>query len=121
MLETTRHLSKRKPSQRDVAKEAFDDAKATLQAELTEKEQTLVGLDRDGTTFADVQEAVTIAANAYSSKPRSAARKWLLKLSQMISYYGQILDVLVQHHPEYVALAWGTFKFLFTVSCFDWL
>ena len=25
------------------------------------------------------------------------------------------MDVLVQHHPEYVALAWGTFKFLFTV------
>ncbi|KAF4451241.1 hypothetical protein FALBO_16362 [Fusarium albosuccineum] len=27
-------------------------------------------------------------------------------------FYGQILDVLVQHHPEYVSLVWGAFKFL---------
>ncbi|KAH7125898.1 hypothetical protein EDB81DRAFT_201955 [Dactylonectria macrodidyma] len=27
-------------------------------------------------------------------------------------FYGQILDVIAQHHPEYVSLAWGTIKFL---------
>ena len=26
------------------------------------------------------------------------------------------MDVIVQHHPEYVALAWGAMKFLFKVS-----
>ena len=31
-------------------------------------------------------------------------------------YYGQIMDMLAQHHPEYVSLGWGTFKFLFVVS-----
>jgi len=33
-------------------------------------------------------------------------------------YYGNIFDVLAQHHPEYVALAWGAMKFLLVVSLF---
>ena len=33
-------------------------------------------------------------------------------------YYGNIFDVFAQHHPEYVALAWGAMKFLFVVSLF---
>ncbi|KAK7999450.1 hypothetical protein PG990_012050 [Apiospora arundinis] len=50
----------------------------------------------------------------YSEKRGSSkARLWLNQLSSKINYYGNILDVLVQHHPEYVSLAWGTFKFLF--------
>lgn len=31
------------------------------------------------------------------------------------------MDVLVQHHPEYVALAWGAMKLLFVVSLPDHL
>ena len=31
-------------------------------------------------------------------------------------YYGKVLDMLAQHHPEYVALAWGTVKLVLTVS-----
>lgn len=42
--------------------------------------------------------------------------KWLRRLSTRVCYYGQVLDVLAQHHPEYVALAWGTLKFVLTVS-----
>lgn len=30
-------------------------------------------------------------------------------------YYGAALDILAQHHPEYVSLAWGTIKFIFIV------
>jgi hypothetical protein len=41
--------------------------------------------------------------------------RWLSKLSTRICHYGRIFDVLVQHHPEYVALAWGAMKFLFVV------
>jgi hypothetical protein len=40
----------------------------------------------------------------------------LSKFSSRICYYGQIFDVLVQHHPEYVSLAWGAMKFLFVVG-----
>ncbi|CAN9091403.1 unnamed protein product [Alternaria alternata] len=41
--------------------------------------------------------------------------KWLSQLSSRICHYGQIFDVLVQHHPEYVSLAWGAMKFLFVL------
>lgn len=30
-------------------------------------------------------------------------------------YYGRVFDTLAQHHPEYVALAWGTIKLVFVV------
>jgi len=41
--------------------------------------------------------------------------RWLSKLATRICHYGRIFDVLVQHHPEYVSLAWGAMKFLFVV------
>ena len=37
------------------------------------------------------------------------------KISSWIMLYGQVLDVLSQHHPEYLALAWGSVKFILMV------
>lgn len=55
--------------------------------------------------------------DAYESKrSNSSARKWLQKFSRRVTHYSNILDVFVQHHPEYVALVWGAMKFLFLVS-----
>jgi hypothetical protein len=31
-------------------------------------------------------------------------------------YYGPVFDMLSQHHPEYVALAWGSVKFVLMVG-----
>jgi len=36
-------------------------------------------------------------------------------------YYGKVLDMLAQHHPEYVALAWGTVKLVLTVRLVSFL
>jgi hypothetical protein len=44
------------------------------------------------------------------------ARRWLRKLSKGIMYYASILDVIAQHHPEYVSLVWGAMKFTLVVS-----
>ncbi|KAH8754146.1 hypothetical protein F5883DRAFT_431732 [Diaporthe sp. PMI_573] len=33
-------------------------------------------------------------------------------------HYGSVLDVLVQHHPEYTSLIWGAMKILFGESRF---
>ncbi|KAL9594283.1 MAG: hypothetical protein Q9219_007123, partial [cf. Caloplaca sp. 3 TL-2023] len=41
------------------------------------------------------------------------ARKNYEDRAPAVFYYGNILDVLVQHHPKYVGLAWGIFEFLF--------
>ncbi|KAI1415684.1 hypothetical protein F5Y13DRAFT_147541 [Hypoxylon sp. FL1857] len=46
-------------------------------------------------------------------KGDSRVREVLVELSEKIHHYGGIMDVLVSHHPEYAALAWGAMKFLF--------
>jgi preprotein translocase subunit SecY len=67
------------------------------------------------TNISDVHKVVEDAQLIYGQKPRSKARKWLTRLSSRISVYGSALDMLAQHHPEYLALAWGSFKFLIVV------
>ncbi|KAF2020928.1 hypothetical protein BU24DRAFT_416589 [Aaosphaeria arxii CBS 175.79] len=47
------------------------------------------------------------------SQSRRGVFRWLGKFSARLMYYGQVLDVIAQHHPEYVALAWGAIKFIF--------
>lgn len=72
---------------------------------------------RSSTSLEDVQKAVTTAMTKYtSSQKESKVRKWLVKLSERIHLYGGVLDVFAQHHPEYVALAWGSIKFLVMVG-----
>lgn len=63
----------------------------------------------------DVQLELLNALKRYELTSESKARRWLVALSERIAFYGQVFDVLVQHHPEYVSLAWGTFKFIFQV------
>ena len=68
-------------------------------------------------SISSVQEAVLDAKRIYENKiQQSKVRTWLSKLSSRILYYGNIMDVLSKHHPEYVSLAWGTMKFLLIVS-----
>jgi hypothetical protein len=68
-------------------------------------------------TIANVQEEIKKAQEKYNlTSQGSRVRKWLSRFSAGALYYGLILDVLVQHHPEYVSLAWGTTKLLFVVS-----
>jgi hypothetical protein len=66
-------------------------------------------------TLSDVQDEVKKAQEKYSLRTQGRVRKWLSRFSAGVLNYGQILDVLVQHHPEYVSLAWGTTKLLFVV------
>ena len=64
----------------------------------------------------EVRAAVEQAKQKYddASKKHTGAREWLEKFSARLMYYGRVLDALAQHHPEYVALAWGTVKFVLT-------
>ena len=64
------------------------------------------------------------------SKQRACAMSWMLSLRcrsatrtstrnpepANASQSGKVMDVLVQHHPEYVALAWGAMKLIFGVG-----
>ena len=66
-------------------------------------------------TLSEVQEEVNRSQQRYSLRTQGRVRKWLSQFSAGVLRYGQIMDVLVQHHSEYVSLAWGTTKLLFVV------
>jgi hypothetical protein len=59
----------------------------------------------------------------YSSKRhKQKSARLLAKVSSRILYYGNVLDMISQHHPEYVALAWGSAKFVLMVcTCYPHL
>ncbi|KAI0971026.1 hypothetical protein F4678DRAFT_435411 [Xylaria arbuscula] len=68
----------------------------------------------EGARSEDVLLIVTECMNKYEARRKhSDARACLHAFSQRVNFYGNILDVFVQHHPEYVSLAWGAMKFLF--------
>jgi hypothetical protein len=62
----------------------------------------------------DATKRATPASTNVEGYKQRTLEAWR-SLSATISHYGAIMDVLVQHHPEYVSLAWGAFKFLFLV------
>lgn len=73
--------------------------------------------------MSDVLKVVNDAASMYELRKSNGnnlkvkASKILNMVATRVTYYGNVFDVLAQHHPEYVALAWGAMKFLFVVSC----
>ncbi|RPA98719.1 hypothetical protein L873DRAFT_1686296 [Choiromyces venosus 120613-1] len=64
----------------------------------------------------DVLNFTNNAKLSWEDKPRwKKPRKWLGHFADRVTYYGNIMDVLVQHHPEYASLAWGAMKLLFVL------
>lgn len=64
----------------------------------------------------EVQHIVESAQSNYEQQDQTRkTKKWLSRLASRICFYGRIFDVMVNHHPEYVSLAWGAFKLLFIV------
>lgn len=47
---------------------------------------------------------------------KRAKEDFMKCVSYKLAHYGPVMDVICQHHPEYTALAWGAFKFLFVVT-----
>jgi hypothetical protein len=74
------------------------------------------------TSIGEITALVNDALEKYTGKSRyPRLRKWIQRASEKIHYYGNVLDVFVQHHPEYVALAWGLMKMVFLVSTLEFL
>lgn len=70
-------------------------------------------------TLGDVLSLVLAAKKRYDdAASQSKLREGLNAFSQRLLHYGNVMDVLVQHHPEYVSLAWGAMKFIFGVSTY---
>ncbi|KAF8533523.1 hypothetical protein BDD12DRAFT_898725 [Trichophaea hybrida] len=99
----------------DPAKQAFDNAVSYFSTQLTTDESAKKWI-QDKPSFHDVEITVIAAKMHYETRSKqSKAREWLGKFSARIVFYSSVLDVFVQHHPEYVSLVWGAMKFLFVV------
>lgn len=101
------------------AQEAFQEALEIFKETLT-KDPAKRRLADDllaTSTLGDVLNLVLDAKKRYDdTASQSRIREGLNAFSQRLLYYGNIMDVLVQHHPEYVSLAWGAMKFIFGVG-----
>lgn len=80
------------------------------------RDERKIAFAQQSTSLRDVESVVSCAKKEYQTKRNSKPYKWLGRVSTRLVYYGNIFDVLAQHHPEYVALAWGAMKLLFVVS-----
>lgn len=94
--------------------QAYESAKKYFAENLSKSESRLSWLE-DCHSLQDFQNVVEEARKQYEAKPTSKAFNWLTVFSKRAKYYGTILDVLAQHHPEYVSLVWGAFKLIFGV------
>jgi hypothetical protein len=101
---------------RDIAAEAYHTAIGLLKQELGIDPKLKIP-EENLAKIEDVYTTVGRAKEVYDDAPRrhKGARNWLKDLSGSIMHYERVLDTLVQHHAEYVALVWGTFKLFFMV------
>ena len=102
-------------SSQEMLSKVFRDAKRMFEEDIRYAGRMGQSPFEGKTSMLDVQLELLNVLKHYESTSESKARKWLVALSERITFYGQMFDVLVQHHPEYVSLAWGTFKFIFQV------
>lgn len=99
-----------------MAKEAYTEAVNYFQAEFRGKKADELTWITSSTSIKDVQSSILRAHERYKDASRfKPLREKLRKASEIMLYYGAALDILAQHHPEYVSLAWGTMKFIFIV------
>lgn len=96
------------------ATSAFEEACGIFERQGTNDPKKRDRLQRiQATSLGDLLDAVNNAQNHYKNNQRdSKSRRCIEAVSQRIHYYGNIMDVLAQHHPSYVTLAWGAMKLL---------
>lgn len=102
-----------------IAEEAYARAIQYFEQELSTDPKKVEWVKNQQNSIASVVEVVEKARLLYSTKQghgHEKARRWINVLASRVTYYGQVLDILAQHHPEYVALAWGAIKFVMMVS-----
>ncbi|KAH8881712.1 hypothetical protein GQ53DRAFT_773125 [Thozetella sp. PMI_491] len=100
---------------RDIATEAYEQALRYLEHEFNGNAKALAWVrTATSTSLEDLLETTQTAEAKYAqtSESKHRLKSWVRGLSKRIMYYGQVLDMLSQHHPEYVSLVWGAVKFV---------
>ena len=94
------------------AQVAFEEAFNTFKKSTSRKNARAL----EGTSLRDVLDVVVAAQRRYEDQHTSSkTQRYFTEFSKRIGHYGKVMDVLVQHHPEYVSLAWGAMKMVFGV------
>ncbi|KAE8452953.1 hypothetical protein EG329_012140 [Mollisiaceae sp. DMI_Dod_QoI] len=97
----------------DPARSAFEQALEVFDKELT-KDHHKKAIAKNSLGMNDMLKTVKNAQTTYdTTRKDSKVRERLGIFGSRLLYYGNIIEVLAQHHPEYVALAWGAMKFVF--------
>ncbi|KAJ5806407.1 uncharacterized protein N7503_004009 [Penicillium pulvis] len=96
------------------AEVAFQEACEIFEKEATNDPKKKCRLECiKATKLNDLIQTVNQARQHYTQdRSHSKIRRYLEHVTERIHHYGNIMDVLVQQHPEYVCLAWGTMKLL---------
>lgn len=105
-------------AKRDIAAESYAAALKYLEKEFEGNARALAWLQNAKSTSLEDLLIVSRQAEArydQSAQGRRSVKAWIRGLSKRILYYGQVLDTLSQHHPEYVSLVWGMVKFVLMV------
>lgn len=100
----------------NIAEASFRSALKSIKDEFADDQKALEIIDSK-TTIEDIQATIARIKKSYDERPGrwQATRDILRAVSERVIYYGNIFDILAQHHPEYVSLAWGTLKFVLMV------
>ena len=100
----------------DISQSAYNDALERLREEFRHDKKAIEVLESN-TSISDFKRTVEQVMADYSARHRrSRCARVLTKLLARVMYYGNILDLLAQYHPEYVALVWGSAKLVLMVS-----
>ncbi|KAF2231974.1 hypothetical protein EV356DRAFT_518019 [Viridothelium virens] len=97
-----------------LAEETYQNAVALFKTKYTTSSDKKKWLS-EKSTLHDVENVLLVAKERYDVRTNSRARKYINQVSAGIMYYANIMDMLVQHHPEYVSLGWGTMKLIFVL------
>ena len=100
------------------AEAAFAEGLNTFKQQLTKDPRKRERVEQlQAASLQDVLDAVVAAKTRYESRRTdNKAKDCLIAFSRRVRYYGEIMDVMVEHHPEYVSLVWGAMKLFFGVS-----
>ncbi|KAK4208742.1 hypothetical protein QBC37DRAFT_296066 [Rhypophila decipiens] len=72
--------------------------------------------------MSDVIQVLQAAQNKYGAKKAGRGRllatatSWWQVASSRLMHYEKVIDTIVSSNPEYAAIVWGAFKFLFTAT-----
>ncbi|KAH5267288.1 hypothetical protein HBI82_224860 [Parastagonospora nodorum] len=112
----SRYRSTQGPNKRNIAEEANQKAVDDLKSEVQVVSVTASWAENHA-TIDEIWVIVQQVKEKYDKKcdERTGARASIERLSCRVMYYGKVFDSLAQHHPEYVALAWGAIKLVLMV------